>query len=98
MREKIENIVKKAIVEINKDLEDTEQISYAADSALFGKGKGIDSFSFVSLIANIEDQIAEEFGKEIYLVNKKVFEGSSNPFETIGTLEDYISTVLEEEV
>ncbi len=98
MREKIETIVKKAIVEINEDLEETEQVSYAADTALFGKGKGIDSFSFVGLIANIEDQIAEEFGKEVYLVNNKVFEGSSNPFETVGTLEDYIDTVLKEEV
>ncbi|MCM1232286.1 MAG: hypothetical protein NC489_19350 [Ruminococcus flavefaciens] len=96
MKEKIKQIVQSAINEINEDLETSEQIMYAENSSLFGLEKGIDSFSFVSLISNIEDQIGDVFSQEIFLVNDKVLSGKENPFATVGSLENYISTLLEE--
>ena len=94
MVEKIKNIVQSAINEMNEDLEDSEKILYAEDSALFGKGEGVDSFSFVTLVSNIEDQIYNEFGKEVYLVTPDTYEMKYNPFETIGALEKYIAEVI----
>lgn len=96
MQEKIREIVREAIDEMNEDLEDAEQIIYAEESNLFGKG-GVDSFSFVTLISNIEDRILDEFNKEIYLVKDTALTGKENPFATVGSLEKYIETVLEEE-
>lgn len=57
----------------------------------------MDSFSFVTLISNIEDRILDEFDKEIYLVNDTILTGKENPFATIGSLEKYIEAVLKEE-
>ena len=94
MEEKIRNIVKSAINEMKEDLEDNEKIVYAEDSALFGKGEGVDSFSFVTLVSYIEDQIYNEFDKEVYLVTPETYEMKYNPFETIGALEKYIAEVI----
>ena len=70
MEEKIKKIVQMALEEVNEDAD--EVIEYGENAALFGKGEGMDSFSFVTLISNIEEQIQEQFGKEVYLVSDQV--------------------------
>ena len=92
MQDKIVTIVQTAINEVNE-----EKLEYAKDTALFGKNGGIDSFSFVTLISSIEEQIQEQFDKEIYLVSEQVYEKKYNPFATIGSLEEYILEKLQEE-
>ena len=52
MEEKIKKIVQMALEEVNEDAD--EVIEYGENTALFGKGEGMDSFSFVTLISNIE--------------------------------------------
>ena len=94
MQDKIVTIVQTAINEVNEDAD--EKLEYA-DTALFGKNGGIDSFSFVTLISSIEEQIQEQFDKEIYLVSEQVYEKKYNPFATIGSLEEYILEKLQEE-
>lgn len=95
MEEKIKKIVQMALEEVNEDAD--EVIEYGENTALFGKGGGMDSFSFVTLISNIEEQIQERFGKEVYLVSDQVYEKKYNPFATIGSLEKYIAEQVQEE-
>lgn len=95
MEEKIKKIVQMALEEVNEDAD--EVIEYGENAALFGKGEGMDSFSFVTLISNIEEQIQEQFGKEVYLVSDQVYEKKYNPFTTIGSLEKYIAEQVQEE-
>ena len=95
MEEKIEKIVEKAIEDVNEDAD--EKLEYAKTTSLFGKSDGIDSFSFVTLISSIEEQILEEFNKEVYLVSEQVYEKKYNPFATIGSLEEYILEKIQEE-
>lgn len=95
MQDKIVTIVQTAINEVNEDAD--EKLEYAKDTALFGKNGGIDSFSFVTLISSIEEQIQEQFDKEIYFVSEQVYEKKYNPFATIGSLEEYILEKLQEE-
>ena len=95
MEEKIKKIVQMALEEVNEDAD--EVIEYGENTALFGKGEGRDSFSFVTLISNIEEQIQEQFGKEVYLVSDQVYEKKYNPFATIGSLEKYIAEQVQEE-
>ena len=95
MEEKIKKIVQMALEEVNEDAD--EVIEYGENTALFGKGEAMDSFSFVTLISNIEEQIQEQFGKEVYLVSDQVYEKKYNPFATIGSLEKYIAEQVQEE-
>lgn len=95
MEEKIKKIVQMALEEVNEDAD--EVIEYGENAALFGKGEGMDSFSFVTLISNIEEQIQEQFGKEVYLVSDQVYEKKYNPFATIGSLEKYIAEQVQED-
>ena len=95
MEEKIKKIVQMALEGVNEDAD--EVIEYGENAALFGKGEGMDSFSFVTLISNIEEQIQEQFGKEVYLVSDQVYEKKYNPFATIGSLEKYIAEQVQEE-
>lgn len=55
MKQKIGEIVEKALEEVNEDAD--ERVDYAKETKLFGKGGGLDSFSFVTLISSIEEQI-----------------------------------------
>lgn len=80
MKQKIGEIVEKALEEVNEDAD--ERVDYAKETKLFGKGGGLDSFSFVTLISSIEEQIQEQFGKEVYLVSDEVYEKKYNPFAT----------------
>ncbi|MFR3358321.1 MAG: hypothetical protein ACLTSD_02465 [Eubacterium sp.] len=71
MQDKIVTIVQTAINEVNEDAD--EKLEYAKDTALFGKNGGIDSFSFVTLISSIEEQIQEQFGeKSIWYLNRSM--------------------------
>lgn len=98
VKRKIREIVMKALEEMNEDAEGNEKLAYAPETALFGtKGEGVDSFSFVTLVSSIEEQILDVFDREVYLVGDEVYEKKYNPFATIGSLEEYIEEVLQEE-
>ena len=96
MKQKSGEIVEKALEEVNEDAD--ERVDYAKETKLFGKGGGLDSFSFVTLISSIEEQIQEQFGKEVYLVSDEAYEKKYNPFATIASLEEYILEQVQEEV
>ncbi len=89
MKNQIELILRDALVEVNDTIDEDEKIEYGKNVTLLGDG-GVDSFAFVCLISSIEEKIADMFGKEIVLMDDSLLEENRNPFETIGSLEQYI--------
>ena len=51
VEEKIKKIVQMALEEVNEDAD--EVIEYGENTALFGKGEGMDSFSFVTFTSRV---------------------------------------------
>ena len=66
------------------------------DTVVFGVDSSLDSFGLVSLIADIEQEIFEESGKEITIASEKAMSMSRSPFSTVGTLKKFVESLIEE--
>ena len=94
MNEKIERIVIEALEDINEDLESEALENPSRDTKLFGDGGALDSLALVSVITDIEEAIEEEFGKQITVADEKAMSMKHSPFSTVGTLTDYVESLL----
>jgi len=63
---------------------------------LFGPGSFLDSLTLVSLIVDVEQKLAEEYGINVALADERAMSLEKSPFRTIGTLADYIQLLLRE--
>jgi len=63
---------------------------------LYGAKSALDSIALVTLIADIEEKISEEFGKDIVLADERAMSQTRSPFGRVGTLVEYIEQLLEE--
>lgn len=97
MEEAICSIIRDAVDELNEQLGENQKITYAEDLRLIGSKAALDSISFVTLIAIIEDLISERLEKDLIIVNDKAFSMERSPFHSIGSLASYIEDLLKEE-
>ena len=93
MKEKLINI----IVNNLKDIVDNAGIVVNSESSLFGDAGLLDSMALVGLIVAVEQDVEDEFGKEITIADAKAMSQKNSPFKTIGSLADYIENLLNEE-
>lgn len=96
MKELMTNIMKKAIEELNEQLDDDKQLVYDKELRLIGKNAVIDSMEFVTFISILEDYIVDETDKDVRIVSDKAFSRERSPFYSIQTLEEFILELLDE--
>jgi len=94
MKKIVERIVLEALEEINEDLESEALESPTAETKLFGEGGALDSLALVSVITEIEESVHEKFDKHITIADEKAMSMKHSPFGTVGTLTDYVETLL----
>lgn len=94
MKEKISGIVLQSLVEVTKDLNTPELNSPTFETRLYGGNSALDSMSLVTLIADIEDRINSEFGKDIVLADERAMSQTRSPFSRVGALVDYVEQLL----
>jgi acyl carrier protein len=93
--EKVTQAVLSSIDELNGQLPKDAKLGKSLDTALFGGNGSLDSLGLVSLVTTVEQNIEENFGVTVTLLDDiSVIEGE-NPFKTVKTLSDYVSYVLE---
>jgi len=63
---------------------------------LFGPSSVLDSLTLVSLIVDVEQKLAEEYGINVAIADERAMSQDKSPFRTIGTLAGYIQLLLEE--
>ena len=61
---------------------------------LFGDTAHLDSIGLVTLIADLEQDIFEQFGKRVTLADEKAMSRLTSPFRRVGLLADYIVEVV----
>lgn len=93
---RVTGAVFRAVDEVNQQLPKKQELEKSVDTALIGPLSQLDSLGLVNLIVTTEKKIEEEFGVVITLADERAMSQANNPFETIGTLADYISMLLEE--
>ena len=94
MKEKIKEFVIQGLEEI-KEL-NGESWDITDDTVIMGEGGILDSFSFVSLVADVEEKISDEFGKSITLVSEKAFSKKYSPFKTVDRIADFCIELMNE--
>ena len=66
------------------------------DTPLFG-GKGVlDSLGLVSFLISLEQKIEDNTGISLTIADEKAMSLKNSPFKTIGTLHNYLNTVINE--
>ena len=91
----ITQIVLSAIEMANHGREDSAQIPVKEDTPLYGKKGYLDSMSLVSFLIEIEESLMDK-DIQVSLSDEKAMSQSRSPFLSVGTLVDYIETLINE--
>jgi len=94
MKDHIATIVRECLIEINKGIGSEELANPTMETRLYGAKSSLDSIGLVNLIADVEERIAQEFGKDILLADERAMSQTRSPFGRVGTLVEYIEQLL----
>ena len=83
-----------AIDEVNEYAGEEQQLKKDTNTVLYGTESVLDSLGLVNLIAEIEHKVEEKVGKAISLTDEKAMSQKNSPFKTIGTLNDYCTSLI----
>jgi acyl carrier protein len=93
----IETTLRESIDELNSQMQGEAELVYSPEERLLGRTGKLDSISFVTLVAIIEEKLLDSTGKEIYLVTDRAFSQERSPFYDIKSLSAFIEELLKEE-
>lgn len=101
----VEEITECVVQCINDMLEDTqseneasspEPISVNASTKLIGKDAVLDSIGLVSIIADMEEMIEDNYGYTIAIADERAMSREKSPFLTVTSLAEYILELVRE--
>ena len=95
-KERIFQAINNAVDEINEQQSKEKSLAKSPDTVLFGRAGKLDSLGLVSLIVAVEQHIQAEFGSDVTLADERALSQKNSPFQTIATLTEYISRLLDE--
>ncbi|EAJ6143225.1 hypothetical protein IDR50_001494 [Campylobacter lari] len=90
MRNSVEKIIFQALDNLSDEILELKTVN--SKSQLF-----LDSLALVSLVADLEELLSEEFNKEIILADEKMMSARNSPFKDVESLTDYIVKKLQEQ-
>ncbi len=96
MRSRIREALYQAVDVTNAGLDPDKRLAKSEDTPLYGEMNTLDSLSLVTLIITVEQKITGEFGVPITLADERSMLQEPSPFETIGSLMNYIELLLQE--
>ncbi|RKO64040.1 hypothetical protein CKA54_07550, partial [Campylobacter sp. P255] len=82
----MENSIKKNILQLLNNLSDEiPELKTANENTKLYNGFGgcLDSLALVSLVADLEELLSEEFDKEIILADEKMMSARNSPFKDV---------------
>ena len=94
--EAVTELVYTVIDSINTHSSGKKKLEKSVDYRLYGDGGNLDSMDLVSFIVDIEQSVSSTFGKSVSLANEKSLSQTNSPFRTVGTLIEYVTTLLNE--
>lgn len=96
MNQTIRQIIQAAINTQAPLLSDPIDMSQGDATPLFGGGGTLDSLGLVTLILTIEEMVETQMGVAITMVSEKAMSARRSPFATIGSLAEFIATLIQE--
>lgn len=95
--DQVDALIFRALDAINAEREPDEQIKPTPTTALFGIDAELDSLSFVSLIADVEESLILDYGLTISLADDRALAREESPYASVETLRDYILELAAEQ-
>ena len=95
--ERVLNIIFLVVGEHNQRSSENYRLEPAPDTVLMGAEGTLDSLQLVSLILEIEEMVQKEFDVPVSVANDQALTRSPSPFQTLGSLAEYVSELLAEE-
>ncbi len=96
-RDQVAAAVYAAVDELNDMLPDDEQLAKDEATPLTGERASIKSLSLANLMVGIEEQVEELLGEPVSLIGGDPLPENPSPLETLGTMIDYVSQLLDSE-
>ncbi len=94
--EKVIQAIYAAIDEVNQMMPESQQLDKSIETIILdGSGGALDSQGLINFTVATEEKIETVFGIEISLTDENIFLQETSPLKNIGTLADYISSLLE---
>ena len=94
MKNQIEAIIIECLQDLNDDIESESLENPNKDTRIFGDDGALDSLALVSLISDIEEEINDNFGKEVTLADEKAMSQRKSPFSTVESLTEYVEMLI----
>jgi acyl carrier protein len=94
MKEKIFELVKTSLEELNEELDYGSLRNVTWETSIAGGESSIDSLSLVTLVVGLETKIEKTFNKKILLADEKAMSTRNSPFRSMGSLVDFIAERL----
>jgi acyl carrier protein len=95
IRERVQKVVFDTIDQMNQE-EVENPLEKSTEVVLLGKSGKLDSLGLVRLIVATEQNLETEFGIQLTIADERALSQSVSPFKTLGTLINYIQTLVEE--
>lgn len=89
----IESVILAAIDIVNQSRLTEERLAMERDAVIFGDGSPLDSLGLVSLLIEIEDQLAAR-GMPISLSDERAMSQKRSPFRDVPSLVAYVQSLL----
>ena len=97
-KQEITQLLFDTIDELNADRPDDSKLDKSTDAVLFGRSGKLNSLELVNLVVAMEEKIDERFGIPVSLADERAMSEEQSPLSTVGSLADYISLLLTENV
>lgn len=97
MKDKVFEIIKAAIDELNEELDYDELANVTPATPIFGGASGIDSLSLVRLVVDVEAGVSEAFDTELTLADEKAMSSRNSPYRDVAAFTDFVVARLKEQ-
>lgn len=74
--------------------EEKFKIPKSLDTVIYGEDSILDSLGIIHFIVSIEENIKEIFNIDIVLADEKILNQNESPFQSVQTLNEYISLLI----
>lgn len=96
--EKVIQMIYDAFEEFSLQFPEDRQFEKSLDTVLYGDAGVLDSIELVNFIVAVEQKIEEEFSVFLSIADEKAMSQTRSPFKTIGTLSEYVSMLLKDNI
>lgn len=94
MKNKIIELIYKAIDELNSQNAPDMQLLKTEDTQFIGGDSVLDSMGLINLIVSLEQLIKDEFNIEVTLADERAMIAGISPFRTVSTTAEFIEKMI----